>query len=109
MLIDTRSTVQTPIKSEKFDSLVENSITSTVTAQRPPVSSIPVAPPVVPINTFRLHHITDPSDIDPRFPLPSPLPTKTVPRKSNSFKHRKSFDANFCDKQSTSALRNKID
>ena len=84
-------------------------MTPTVAAQRRPVSPIPVAPVNTPTNTPRANFITDPSDNDPSFPIPPPLLIKTVARKSKSFKHRTSIDPTFCDKQSTSALQNKLD
>ena len=64
---------------------------------------------MTPVTTPRPIHFLDASDIDPPlFSLPlSPL-TKTVARKSKSFK-QKSFDGALCDKPYTSALQNKID
>ena len=105
--IDTVSTAQTSRNYEKTNSSSENSITLTVAAQRPPLSPILAAAAITPANTPRLIHIPDPSHIDLPFPLPPPLFTKLVIRKSNSFEHRKSFDATFCDKQTTSDLQKK--
>ena len=53
--------------------------------------------------------VPDPTDIDPLFPLPPPLLTETVARESKPCKHRKSKDATFCDRPTTSALQIKID
>ena len=105
---DTGPTVQTSSNSEKLNSFFKNSKTPTAAAQRPPISLIPLAPAIIPLNIPGTIHIPDPSDIDPPFPLPLPPLTKTVARKSDSFKHRKSIDAAFCDKQTTFALKIKI-
>ena len=106
--IDTGSNVKAQSKSENLISSGEISIPPTVAAQRLPLSSIPVAPAITPVITPRHIHICDPSDIDLPFPLP-PLPlTKTVARKSKSFKHRKSIDAIFCDKQNTSVVQKNL-
>ena len=81
----------------------------TAAVQRPPHSLIPVAPAITPATKPRAIHITDKSDKDLPLPLPPPPLTKTVTRKSKLFKHRKSIDATFCGKQTTSALQNVID
>ena len=88
----------------------ENLITPTESVQVPPLSPVPVAPAISPANTFRLFHIPDPSDKDlPSFPLPTYPHTKTVAKNSKTFKHRKPFYFNFCDKPSPSAPQNKSD
>ena len=86
---------QTSTISEKITSSSKSVINASVTAQRSPLSWTPVASAIVPGPI----HIPDPSDRDtPLFPLPPPPLTKVVPRKSKSFKHRKSFEATHCDK-----------
>ena len=104
--IGTGSTVQSSSKPEKMFSSSENSITPTVAAQRFPLSRTPMAPAITQANTPRPIHLLDPSDIDPPLPLPPPLLTNTLVRKSQSFKHRKTIDATICGKQTISALRN---
>ena len=107
--IDTGSTVQTTCSSEKLISSTESSITLTVGAQRLPLSSIPVVLAITLAYTPILIHYPDPLDIDTPLPLPPPPLTKFVARNSKIFKHRKSIDATFCEKQTTPALQNKID
>ena len=103
-LIDTGSTVQTPRISEK-NSCSGKSTTPAVAAQRPPLSPIPVAPAVTPVNTHRPIHIPDPLDFDLLFPLPPSLLTEVAARKSKTFKHQKSIDY----KRTSPALQNKFD
>ena len=107
-VLDTGSILQTSSNSEKHIYSSENSIFSIVAGQRPPLSPISVIPAITPAITFRPRHILDPSVIEPSFPSPTPPLTKTVARKSNSFKHRKSIDATFCDKQTTRLCKIKL-
>ena len=58
-------------------------------AQRLPLSPTPVAPAISPVISLRSLHVPDPSGIYPSFPLRPPLLSKTVAKKSKSFKHRK--------------------
>ena len=109
MFRDTGFIVQKSSNSEKFNFSSENppTVTPTVTVQRPPLSSMPVALAITPAITHKPIHIPNPSDIDLP-PILLPL-TKSGPRKSKSFKRRKSIDAKICDNPTTSALQNKID
>ena len=81
----------------------------TVTVQKLPLSPISVAPAIMPAVTHIPIHIPDPSDVDhPPFALP-PLLTKTSARNSKSFGDRKSLDATFFDKPTSSAQQTKMD
>ena len=79
-----------------------------MTVQTPPLSGILLAPAINPDITRRDIYIRDPSDADSPFVLPHPPLTKIVAKKSKSFKYRKSFDAIFNDKPTTSALQKEI-
>ena len=96
-VIETGSNVKSWSKSENFFSPLEK--IKTLTVQKPPLSTMPVAPAITPAITPRP---IDPSDIDPPpCPFSPPLLSKIVARKSKSFEHH----ATFCDKPTTSVLQ----
>ena len=109
---DTGFTVKTSTSSQKPTFSREYFINSSVAAQRPLLSPVPVTPAISPSITPQPIHILAPSDIDtPLFPLLAPSLTKAVTRSSEFSKHQMSFDATSlsCDKPITFVLQKIID
>ena len=74
--LGTGSTVHKSNNSEQNNSYSENSKNSTVTVQKPPLSSLAVAPAVTPAVTSRPNHFLDQCDVDPPPFSLTPQPVK---------------------------------